>query len=227
MVDTWEANLTSELAFWRYILADRGVAEGTADDIAMRLNPTEPLQDHLRALLPSRGAIRILDIGAGPMTTVGKVWGKRKVEIVAIDVLADEYDKLLEEVGIVPPLRTITGRGETVDQQFEIDSFDLVHIQNSLDHCADPIAVLKAVYNVVKPNGAIYLSHSVNEAEFHHYEGLHQWNLECHGDNLFVWDRSSRTMVNDLLPGAQIHCRVTPHPPKAGWLVVEITKVTV
>lgn len=225
MVDTWTANLNSEVSFWRYILADRGVAEGTADDIAMRLNPTEPLQDHLRALLPSRGDIRILDIGAGPLTTVGKVWGKRKVKIVAIDALADEYGKLLAEAGIAPIVRTQQGKGEEVDTLFEADSFDLVHIQNSLDHCADPVTVLKAAYNVVKPNGVIYLSHSVNEANFHHYTGLHQWNLSAEGDDLRIENREYRWNVNAELPGAQIHCRVMPAPPKDGWLVVEITKV--
>ena len=223
MVD-WQNNLNSELNFWRYIMADRGLAEGSAADVTARLDPQTPLQDELRALLPSRGAVRILDIGAGPFTTIGKVWGKRKVEIVAIDALADDYDKALVEFGIVPPVRTIKCDGETVDTQFAPNSFGLVHISNALDHCYDPLKVLQAALTVVKPEGHIFLSHAVNEGKFHRYEGLHQWDLSAVGDELHISNRDSDTAVK--LPGAQIHCRITPAAPKEGWLIVDIVKVS-
>jgi SAM-dependent methyltransferase len=222
----WEQNLSAEVAFWQSIIADRGVTFGCSEEVEERLNPDTPLQDYLRELLPASGHVRILDIGAGPFTTVGKKWEGRTVEIVAVDALAQAYDSILAEYGIVPPVRTIECVGEKVADMFPAQSFDLVHIKNALDHCFDPIAVLKSALAVCKPQGFIFLSHHANEGRHQGYCGLHQWNLAALDNHFMLWNPDSVHWVNDLLKGTQIRCNSFPMSQGEYWLNVVIQRLS-
>ena len=84
----WRWRLPTEVGHWEIWLSSRGM--GDPDDFARRIAPDLPLQDHLTRLLPESGerTYRILDIGAGPLTTVGKVCSGRTVDLVCIDPLA-------------------------------------------------------------------------------------------------------------------------------------------
>ena len=221
----WESNLPAEVAFWRSIIADRGVAFGCSEEVEERLNPNAPLQDYLRELLPASGHVRILDIGAGPFTTVGKKWEGRTVEVVAVDALAQAYDSILQEYGIVPPVRTIECVGEKVAEIFPAQSFDLVHIKNALDHCFDPIAVLRSALALCKPQGFIFLSHHANEGRHQGYCGLHQWNLAALDNHFILWNPDSVHWVNNLLRGTQIRCDSFPMSQGDYWLNVVIQRL--
>lgn len=182
----WRWRLPTEVGHWDIWLRTRGMAD--PGDFARRIAPDEPLQEHLKKLLPqSEGRpYRILDIGAGPLTTVGKMCDGSKIELLAIDPLASVYDMLLEKNGITPPVRTKYGEAEDVAGMYADGSFDLVHAANSLDHAHDPVAAIKAAARIVRPGGHVFLEHILNEGDREGYGGLHQWNFGVDNDSFTI-----------------------------------------
>src|SRR5215469_4530 len=118
--------------------------ELVAGERAVRSDPNTPFQDYLRGLIevPAGAQIRVLDVGAGPLTTIGRKWPGRELHITAVDPLAAEYDDLLRKLEIDPPCRTAFAFAEELSAIFTPSSFDLVHSRNAIDRSKD---VLKAI----------------------------------------------------------------------------------
>lgn len=200
--ETWADNLDEELSFWRSALMDPG-----PDGELQRSRATErAVWDEFRARVHgSDGTVRMLDVGSGPLTTLGTLWPARSVEVVAVDPLADAYNDLLDELGIVPPVRALPLRGEELLDRFEPGSFDVVHAANSLDHAADPVVALGQMIGVTRPGGTICLLHHVDVGVLEQYHGLHQWNLRPAGPHdMLIWSRDRSASLSDLAPGARI-----------------------
>ncbi len=200
--ETWADNLSEELSFWRSALMDPG-PEGEMQ----RSRATErAVWNELRARVHrSDGTVRMLDVGSGPLTTLGTLWPDRSVEVVAVDPLADAYNALLDELGITPPVRTLPLRGEELLDHLEPGSFDVVHAANSLDHTADPVLALQQMLGVTRPGGTICLLHHVDVGVLEGYHGLHQWNLRPNGlHDMLIWSRDRSALLSDLAPGSLI-----------------------
>lgn len=182
----WNEGLPSEETFWRRYLTTGG--DLWPEDFKQRLQP-RPL-DHLELECVRRiphDVIRILDVGAGPLTVLGSTHPTKTIEIVAVDPLAPRYDELLAEAAIDPPVRTQFCHGEKLLDTFSRESFDITHMRNALDHTYDPISVINNMLAVVRPGGFVILRHWVNEGERESYQGLHQWNLDAAGGRIVVW----------------------------------------
>lgn len=175
---TWNDALPEETIFWRKWFETKGLA--WKDSYAWRIDPNYEFYSHLRPYLnvPEGGTARVLDVGAGPLTVLGKVLPGRKLDLVAVDPLAEEYDKMLAEQGLTPLVRTQLGHGERLLETFPRSSFDLVYAENSLDHSYDPLLCYTQMLAVVKPGGYVVTDHLVNEGKNENYEGLHQWNFD-------------------------------------------------
>lgn len=200
----WSAGMKSELAFWdRWLAGKTPHVEGRR----RRLDPSSPLQWWVCQELPSsQSSVRILDVGAGPVTTLGSQWPGHEVSIVAVDPLADGYAALLERQNIVPPVPTIRCFGEDILQRFGSDSFDFVHACNSLDHSRDPFICYQQMIDVLKPGCTLITFHMMNEGATQNYEGLHQWNFEVADQNaqplvLRVWNKSGSWNLFDRITG--------------------------
>lgn len=185
----WRRALPRELGYWSLYVETGGLSH--PQEFRARLDPSAPIVDpYLLAAIDSVGAqhVRILDVGAGPMTTVGHVDNRgavRNIEVVAVDPLAAEYGALLRAAGVRPPVSTQPCRGEDVALQFGCSTFDIAYARNSLDHSADPLAAISAMVDVVRPGGQVVLVHGRCEAEARDYEELHQWNFDVR-DGCFV-----------------------------------------
>lgn len=222
----WEAALGEEVAFWDGVIRTGG---DWPDEIRERLDPGSPLQAELRALLiDAAPLVRILDVGAGPFTTIGKRWDGRQVHITAIDPLAEHYTALRERYGVVAPVPTITGDGEGLVLQFGDTRFDLAYARNSLDHSRDPFAAIQQMLAVVTPGGWVVLDHSVREADKQNHAGLHQHNFFASpcptGTDVleFFIESGGRTVnVSHELAGLDQPPRVRE---QNGWVHVEIKK---
>ena len=71
-----------------------------AGDFKRRFDPnSELLVDPRYVILPTEGELHILDVGAGPITSVGKRRTGVDVHLTAVDPLADEYNALLDSLG--------------------------------------------------------------------------------------------------------------------------------
>lgn len=174
---------THELEFWDSNLATRGGKWNA--DFEYRLDPSSQVTDFMRSKIPDNA--QVLDVGAGPLTAIGKWCGNQKISITAVDPLAQHYDELLSKHGIVPLVRTILGYGESLHYQFGSDRFDYVHAQNSVDHSEDPLSVIFEMISVARPGCWITLLHHRNEGVKQDYAGMHGWNFDKSGDDLLLW----------------------------------------
>ena len=198
--DKWEEGLPDEVTFWENWLEGK---TKYAEDRALRLSSNRPFPWWAKPLIKGNpDTIRVLDVGAGPVTAMGNVWGDKEITIVPVDPLAKEYAKLLERFAITPPTPTIYGLGEELVEQFGEASFDFAYACNCLDHSLDPVECYRQMMTVIKPGCSLVTFHEANEAEHQQYEGLHQWNFSVRDDRLIVWNHSGDWDIVENCPNA-------------------------
>lgn len=196
----WEAGLPDEVAFWEDWLAGK---TRYAEDRALRLSSGRPFPWWAKPLIPGNpGRIRVLDVGAGPVTAMGDTWDRKTITVVPVDPLAKEYDAVLRKYAITPPVKTLYGLGESLVEQFGRESFDFAYACNCLDHAVDPVACYQQMLAVLKPGCSLVTFHEANEAEHQNYEGLHQWNFSVREGRLLVWNHEGEHDVVDQCPEA-------------------------
>jgi len=195
----WKIGIKKETQFWDDWFRTKGATKGTAKEATGparyrdRLNPDFPLQARPEALLPV-GDVHILDVGAGPLTYLGKKAVGRSLTITAIDALAHEYDKILNKYSIQPLVRTQKLDAENLTARYGPNTFDLCFARNCLDHTYDPERAILQMIQVVKKGRYVLLEHYPNEAENQHYSGLHQWNFDVSPDGDFlIYSKSTVT----------------------------------
>ena len=121
--------------------------------------------------------LKILDVGAGPLSTIGTHCGDTPVELVPVDILAPMYDALLARLDIEPRVRTQYVPMEEIANRFAPNYFDLVTTFNAIDHAQDPVEAVSQMIRVVKPGKNLNVFVMVNESTFEHGFGMHQWNM--------------------------------------------------
>ncbi|MEZ5988747.1 MAG: class I SAM-dependent methyltransferase [Planctomycetota bacterium] len=137
--------------------------------------------------LAREGTLRVLDVGAGPITNLGYVHPGTLIHITAIDALADQFQTLLRELDLTPPpVVTIGIRGEELDRFIPAQSYDAAYCTNALDHCFDPLRVVSNMLHAIRVGGVVSMLHFVDEGEFEEHEGLHQWDLFLDGDRPMI-----------------------------------------
>jgi SAM-dependent methyltransferase len=191
----WSAGLKEELDFWDEWFRTRGSL--WPQEYKRRLDPLEPLSSYHCGFINHlpQDKVRVLDVGAGPLTVLGKVHPSKELLIIATDALAREYNDLLNKYRIDPPVRTIFAKGERLTRIFSKNSFDLVYAQNTLDHSYDPLEAMRKMIKVAKEGCFVVLDHIENEADNENYRGLHQWNFAVRKGNFTI---ASRGIVIDV-----------------------------
>jgi SAM-dependent methyltransferase len=200
----WRTRTSSEVDFWAGWLVGAPGTEQWASDRESRLDPDTEIRDPLvRAELERNPAeeVSILDVGAGPVTWLGYRYPGKKLTIVPVDPLADEYDRLLRDAKLDPPIRTIRVAGEALAEHFGSRRFDIAYATNALDHSADPFTIISNMVAVVRTGGVVLLRHKRNEGASARYGGLHQWNFDVVGDGLVVWNEVVQVNVGSALEG--------------------------
>jgi SAM-dependent methyltransferase len=203
----WRTRTSSEVDFWAGWLVGAPGTEQWASDREARLDPDTTIRDPLvRAELERNPAeeVSILDVGAGPVTWLGYLYPGKKLTIVPVDPLADEYDRLLRDAKLDPPIRTVRVAGEALAEHFGSRRFDIAYATNSLDHSADPFTIISNMAAVVRPGGVVLLRHKRNEGDSAQYGGLHQWNFDVADDDLVVWNNAVRVNVGAALEGRAV-----------------------
>jgi len=207
----WGSALPDEVQFWERALAEEG-RHWLPEEFRKRMDPASEFQPELQALVnaPPGASVRVLDVGAGPLTTLGKRWPGRELKITAVDPLADRYRAMLGRLGLRPPIETTAAHGEKLREQFQGGEFDLAYSSNALDHSYDPVAAIRQMIEVVKPGGHVYLWHFANEGLAEGYTGLHQWNFDVRGGDLLVSDgRRSVSLAAEVGGAATLRCEET------------------
>jgi SAM-dependent methyltransferase len=200
----WRGRRKNEVDFWAGWLTGAPGTEQWAVDREERLRRETEVRDPVvRAELERNPAeeVSILDVGAGPLTWLGYRYPGKRLTIVPVDPLADEYDLLLRDAGLEPPVRTIRVAGEDLLERFSPETFDIAYSTNALDHSADPLAIISNMVTVVRPGGAVILRHKRNEGQSARYSGLHQWNFDVFDGGLLLWNEAVDVDVGSALAG--------------------------
>ena len=185
---SWEDGLPSELKFWANALTDP-VKHWVKSEYEFRINPSSPFQEELCELFDVQpNALRILDVGAGPLTALGKVWPGTKLDFIAVDPLADGYNEVLSRIGLNPPIKTQKGEGELLNKHFQEGEFDMAYSSNALDHCKNPFTAIKQMLYCVRQGGWVYFTNFANEGLAERYIGLHQWNFDVKEGDFIIDD---------------------------------------
>lgn len=200
----WRARKRNEVDFWSAWLVGAPGTEQWRSDRESRLAADTEITDPLvRAELERNPAeeISILDVGAGPVTSLGFRYPGKRLTIVPVDPLAHEYDRLLRDARLDPPIRTVAVAGEALLEHFGSRRFDIAYSCNALDHSADPLRIISNMLAVVRPGGVVLVRHKRNEGEHARYGGLHQWNFDVDEGRLLLWNNATRVDVGSALEG--------------------------
>jgi SAM-dependent methyltransferase len=197
--ELWSRGLTAEVFFWQRWLETRGL--DWPEDFQARTDPNTQLAPELAVLIDCPNA-KIIDVGAGPMTAVGKEWNGHKLDVTAVDPLADEYSSLLAKYNVIAPVQTRKAEAEALADYFSENSFDLAYARNCLDHSYNPLLAIRQMVHITKAGGAVYLKHIENEGANEGYQGLHQWDFaEDAGDFIMSAPGQPRVNVSQELSG--------------------------
>jgi SAM-dependent methyltransferase len=221
--ETWKKALPEEVKFWDEFVATRGGR--WPQEFEERMNPALPFERGGQAKwanAPVGSEVHVLDVGAGALTAVGKVWQGRTLKITAVDPLAKEFDRILAAHNVVPPVRTELCDANDLFEKFGADRFDLVYCRNAMDHSPDPLRGIRNCLQVVKPGKYVLLNHFPDEAVSENYTGLHQWNFACRNARFVIWNRAAEIdvakEVADLC--GEIFCEL----PEPRWHVAALRK---
>lgn len=102
----------------------------------------------------------VLEVGSGP---IGIVSFLRAKDRYAIDPLCDFYSSrpaLIKHRN--PEVSYLMARGEELE--FQDNHFDLVIIDNVIDHVQNAYGVMKEIYRVMKPGAVLFLSVNLHPA---------------------------------------------------------------
>jgi SAM-dependent methyltransferase len=207
----WAAGLPAELQFWEKALKDGG-RNWEASEYRERTDPNLELQEELKQIIPAApgAVVRILDVGAGPLTRLGKHWPGRNLQIVAVDPLAEQYAAMLARISLRPLVPVTFAHAEKLLDHFSPNSFDLAYASNSLDHSYDPLAAISQMLAVVKPGCYAYLWHFANEGTHESYRGLHQWNFDAVKNDFVISDgKSKHSLASQFKSTAALTCETT------------------
>ena len=220
----WRSALISEIQFWDNYYRTKGLE--WSDQYHLRFDPELPLQPRPTALLPEREKVKILDVGAGPQTYLGKKVEGKTIELQAVDPLADAYDKIFKKYNITPLVRTKKLASEDLKKRYSPNEFDLVFARNCIDHAYEPENAIMHMVDIVKNGCYVLLEHRPDEAETENYVGLHQWNFSMNDNGDFII-RSKDSEVNMSEKYAQIceiKCETLQEPEDGEWLITRILK---
>lgn len=201
-ISKWSEGVPSEASFWSMWLRTKGAE--WPDDFRFRLDPDSQISAFVGSLLPDRSAPQILDVGAGPMTCLGKKSGGRTLLITACDPLAPIYTELLNSAEVNPIVRTEQAFAEDLSLFYDINRFDIVHCRNALDHSFDPLRGVQEMLLVTAMGGYVVLEHAADEAEHARYDGLHQWNFNVENDRFVIWNRSQKLFLDEHVADCQV-----------------------
>lgn len=202
----WKRSLDNEKKFWINWISSKGLE--WKDDFEQRIDPFFQADKILTGLI-TKNVIRpkVLDVGAGPITSFPKILHDgRIVEIVPIDILADDYNAALAEANIIPVIATLPCLAEVLTNSFKHESFDFVYARNTLDHTHNPFLVLEEMLSVAKKGSSIFLAHRKNLAAMENYLGSAIWNISSENNQMIIWNQNRRINVSaELSAYAETH----------------------
>lgn len=192
-LSNWIGGLKDEIKFWTdYMRTEGGLSffgfkKTTMPNKKFTLEDDIPIDMHGKKY-------KFIDVGSGPFSRCGVVTNLVELDAISVDPLAYAYNELKQIYNIDNGINLENGFVELLNKKYRANTFDMVHMSNSLDHCFSAIDGIYQLINICKIGGKVILRHAENEAERAAYEGLHQWNLSLHNNenSFIVWRQEER-----------------------------------
>lgn len=135
---------------------------------------------------------KLLDIGCGNCGI--KQYLSKNIQYVGIDPLSGEFNRYN---GV---------KGDSENLPFENESFDMAIMNDILDHVYDPAKAIGESYRILKNNGCLYISNSINKPELDHTinfdkDGLNELiiNSKFIVFNMIIIESNNRSYMNFIL----------------------------
>lgn len=215
---TWLNGIINEIKFWD----DYFETEGSEWKDGYKKMIEYERQFTLEQYIDSDSTV-FLDVGSGPLSSCGSRTEKTKMEFYAVDPLAAVYKVIKKKYRVRTKIQPEFAMVEKLSEKYSQNTFDIVHMQNALDHSFNPIMGLLQMIYVCKIGGKIILCHRDNEAEYEKYTGFHQWNLLVQDELFLIWRDRKRFDVYDLFK-EYIDLKVIPAKNEVELHKVIITK---
>jgi len=214
IISSRDRGLKTETAFWDRWFSTKG--DQWPDDYIFRISADSPVGEWHGKVLDSIESyeIKVLDVGAGPITSFGYKYKGKKIRLFPVDPLARQYEILIKKYGVEPPVKTLGCCGEHLHTYFQNDQFDLVNARNSLDHSVDPLECIRSMYAVCRVKGYLTLIHAENEALNNCYAGLHQWNFSLVNGQLHIQGDNYNKCIDN-----EFGCRIVWHHEIKGGVI--------
>ncbi len=154
-ITRWRQAQTYERKFWESV-SDR-IQKGSSPKLAFYKHRAEKLTKRLKALdlghLVQNNA-RVLEIGGGPLGILTFLPARQRIAVDPLEAYYANNETLrkLRDPGVMH----LKGVGE--DLCLDDERFDLVIMENCIDHVQDVDAVIKETLRVLRPGGALYLT---------------------------------------------------------------------
>ena len=171
MQDTTILGASDEVDFWRVFVHTQQFKTWLDDSY-----PTPELDPAVVEHIQREKEGKVLDVGSGVVSILrGTVIPTSR--LYAADLLSREYEKFFpyNTLGILPPL-SCSAEALNFDSEFQV-----VHMRNALDHCQNPAKAFRNLTRAVKTNGLLIIGGFLNEGDYLHGLGMHQWNIGLNG----------------------------------------------
>lgn len=191
----WLSAIDSEIAYWNDWFEIKGLRR--PEDYSKRTEGN--MEFAYPELIAGKKEVKVLDVGAGPISCLGNITQDVKIQLFACDPLAFAYKEMLDRAGVKPYVISDFALTERLCDAYPNNSFDIVNMTNALDHAINPLLGVYNMLAVCKKGGSVTLNHRENEAEFEHYTGLHKWNISEDSGDLILWNKSEYINVTNQL----------------------------
>ncbi len=194
----WLEGAKEEVFFWEKSLATRHIINRLC---SMRCVPERKFNIKILDLLNLRKktTVQVLDVGSGPVTTLGYKAEDYNINLTMVDPLAKEYETLYKLYNFNPPVRPINCSGEELLQFFKYKKFNIVYSCNALDHSENPITILENMCALLAENGLLYIDVHPNVGVAANYQGLHKWNFSCKNNDVILWNKKVKHNITSIL----------------------------
>ena len=217
-LQSWRNGIEYEVRFWDKWMATKGLQ--WPDDFESRLRSDRVFDPSILRQGTALEGLKVLDVGSGPISSLGFMVVGHPIDLTACDPLAPFYSELAAKHGIAFPIKTEQAFAEDLASFYELGSFDLVHCRNALDHSFDPLRAISQMLMVAKSTGRVRLEHVVNEGENESYEGFHQWNFDVENDDFVIWNRTDRINASKFFAESAVVTAIK----KENWVSVVFDK---
>lgn len=225
----WSIGIKHEVDFWSGWVKGKGLV--WESDWLQRLSPDTLVEANDKFLaevldLLETQTPKILDVGAGPISTVGKYTKSgKKVTLKACDPLGPAYTKMLNSAGVVPLTPTEFGIAESLANFYPEEKFDVVYSINALDHGINPVRAIENMLHLAADEGFVVLGHYRNEAIFEKGSGFHKWNFDTEHSDLIIHNDENRINVNQYFGNlVLVETIVEKSPNGRDWIQCKLKK---